>query len=267
MTKEELFRAIEERERAGEFDVRVVPTPENKIKKVKAGHKFIRRGPLNFLSCSFWRGLVITAGYVINFFGFGLKIKGRKNLKGLKSAIILSNHVHDLDNCMIRQAVAGHKLYITAGEFNNRKGWFGHALRSGGLLPFSADIHAMHNLGVAIDFYLKKNCYVLFYPEEALWHRYQKPRPHKKGAYHYAVKSGVPVVPAFIEWGRGKNPKKATVHIMQPIYPDDALERKARIKKMKDAAYGAYVAKYEEVYGKKLEYSNGSRPENFLENK
>lgn len=264
MTKKELLNKIEEKERAGEFNVRVVSTPENKIKRVTEKHKFIGRGFFNFLSCGFWRGIVIFAGYFINWFGFGLRIKGRKNLKGIKSAIILSNHVHALDNCMIRQATRGHKLYITVGEFNNRKGYFGHILRSGGTMPFSDNVHAMHNLGVAIEYYLKNNCYILFYPEEALWHRYQKPRPHKNGAYHYAVKSGVPVVPTFIEWGRGKNPKKATLHIMQPIYADAEKPRRQQMSEMKNKAYIAYVNKYEEVYGKKLEYLNGAKPEDYI---
>ena len=39
---------------------------------------------------------------------------------------------------------------------------------------------------------------MLVYPEQSMWWNYRKPKPLKKGAYTFAAKNHVPVLPCFI---------------------------------------------------------------------
>ena len=91
---------------------------------------------------------------------------------------------------------------------------------------------------------------------------YEKPRPFKEGAFHYADKFDVPVIPTFITFrdsgkvdGEGLPIKYFTVHIMPPIYRDPSQNRAENVKTMMDKNYQMCKAKYEEVYGKPLVYN------------
>ena len=39
---------------------------------------------------------------------------------------------------------------------------------------------------------------ILIYPEQSMWYNYRKPKPLKVGAFSFAVKNNVPVLPIFI---------------------------------------------------------------------
>jgi 1-acyl-sn-glycerol-3-phosphate acyltransferase len=145
---------------------------------------------------------------LVNGIGFGLKVKGRKNLKTIKhsGAISVSNHVHYIDNLMIRQAVYPKKdFYVTVAPHNCKKGFGGYTMRAGGILPFSADSVAKQHMAEAIHTLMQKKKLVHVYAEKALWFRYEKPRPHKSGAYHFAFTENVPVLPIYICWRENKS--------------------------------------------------------------
>lgn len=186
---------------------------------------------------------------------------GRENLKGIKSAILTCNHVFMFDCLVATHALRGHKLRITAAPFNNKKGFLGEMMRGGGLLPFGDNFENMKRFNNALEHYLSHNNYVLFYPEQAMWYMYDKPRPFKNGAFHYAVKHNVPVIPLFITYRNseilnenGVEIKYFTIHIMKPLYPKKEFNKQENIDYLRDADYEMCKNKYEEVYGKKLEF-------------
>ena len=191
------------------------------------------------------------------------KVIGRENLKGIKSCILTCNHVYMFDCLVATYAVRGHKIRITSAEFNNRSDKLGEYMRAGGLLPLSSNLRAMKNFNNAISYYLKKNNYVMFYPEQAMWWMYEKPRPLKPGAFHYAVKENVPIVPLFITFEKngtfdeeGIENKDFVIHILKPIYLNKSLNDKENIRYMMNKNYNAWVNTYEGFYGKKMEYNH-----------
>ena len=89
------------------------------------------------------------------------------------------------------------------------------------------------NLNKAIDTVLAKGHYLLVYPEQAMWWNYRKPRQYRIGAYRWASRNNVPVVPCFTtmedlpEFEEDGLPKqKLTLHIGKPIYPQKELNDK-----------------------------------------
>ena len=92
--------------------------------------------------------------------------------------------------------------------------------------------------------------------------QYEKPRPYKRGAFYYAVKNNVPIIPTFITFtdlgkvDKNGNPrKKFHYHIMPAIYAPEGLQRKEKEEYLRNAAFEACKNKYEEFYGKKLTYT------------
>ena len=95
-----------------------------------------------------------------------------------------------------------------------------------------------------------------------MWWMYEKPRPLKNGAFHYAVKENVPVVPMFITFEgngtfdeEGIENKNFIIHIGKPIYKKQNLSDKENIEYMKDQNYKSWVNTYEGFYGKKLKFN------------
>ncbi len=206
----------------------------------------------------FWRTLLKIFAPILLKVWFGAKVTGRKNLKELrgKGALCVCNHIDYLDTLFVRQAVGYFRSYHTMTQQNNKKGFGGHVIRHGGMLPFSENFAAMKNLTAEMDRLLKKGKIINFYPEKAMWCGYQKPRPMMDGVFYYAVKFNVPVVPVFCTFGKSKKGKikKLRINILPPVYADEALPRRERIETMRENAENLWKECYESAYGIELEY-------------
>ncbi|MDD4006199.1 MAG: hypothetical protein PHD98_03430, partial [Bacilli bacterium] len=119
----------------------------------------------------------------------------------------------------------------------------------------------MINLRKAVDKLLKKRNYILFYPEESEWWMYEKPRPFRNGAFHFAATSNVPIIPIFLTFSEPKGirakiikSRVVTVNIMPPIYPETHRSVKENVDSMREANYKACIKKYEEFYQRPMVY-------------
>jgi 1-acyl-sn-glycerol-3-phosphate acyltransferase len=270
ISKELLIDKIIEAEHNGNFHEHVEPIDFSSMVKVTGDHEYLPNGFKAWIVEKVVRIVAIILAFFINTFGMGMRVKGKGNLKGIKGTIVTCNHVNDIDVMMVRQAVFGHRLYITGGEFNNKKGAFGAMLRAAGTLPFSSNIKAMKKLGMAINKILNGKNAILFFPEESSWWRYEKPRPFRNGAFYYATVNNKPIVPIFITFheskGLGKyfrKHKTATLNILSPLYPRDDLDKQANIAYLKEQNFLAYKEVYESVYKRPLTYSTNLKDKQF----
>ena len=197
-------------------------------------------------------------------------IKGLENMQGVKTgALITCNHFNPYDCFTIETVfrISGEnkkrKIFkvIREGNYTNFPGMYGFFFRNCDTLPLGSTKKAMTSLLKAVDTILKRGNFILIYPEQSMWWNYKQPKPFKNGAFNFAVKSKVPVIPTFITFndseiiGEDSNPvQEYTVHIGKPIYPDESLSSKDNIKMMRDANYKFWVDTYEKVYGKPVEY-------------
>ena len=224
-------------------------------------YRYRRRG-LDRCAVWFWRTVLFLFGWVLIGVCYGARVRGRKNLKAVKKrgAISICNHISFLDTLFVRQAIGHFRSFHTMSPKNNKTGVGGHIIRHGGMLPLGGNFQATKHLNAEIGRLLGDGKIVNFYPEHALWPSYQKPRPMKEGAFHYAVKHSVPVLPIFCTFQKSKRGrmKKLKINILPAIYADESLPKKERIAKMKFQAEQAWKECYETAYQKKLEY-NSSR--------
>ena len=195
--------------------------------------------------------------------------QGLENLEALKNgAVITCNHFAIPDNYIIfhciRKYLPRKYLYkvIREGNYTNFPGFLGFILRNCNTLPLSSNRRTMVNFMSACNTLLTRGDTILIYPEQGMWWNYRKPRPFKIGGFKIAYRANVPVIPMFITMedsdviGPDGCPlQRHTLHIMPAVYPDGTLNEKLGAEKMRDEAYAACKAKYEEVYGVPLVYA------------
>lgn len=210
------------------------------------------------LITGFWRTTIQIAAPVAIKLIYGAKVTGKENLKALQGngALCVCNHFSYLDTLFVRAAVGHYRSFHTMTQRNNKTGIGGHIIRHGGMLPFSENYTAMKNLVAEMDRLLKKGKIINFYAEKAMWINYQKPRPMKEGAFTYAVKYDVPVLPIFCTFEKNAKGhiRNLRINILPPVYPEPTLGRRERAAAMCAAAESEWKDCYEKAYGIPLEY-------------
>ena len=198
------------------------------------------------------------------------KINGMENLKNVKTGAILTcNHFNPYDSFTIEKVfrLAGQhknkKLFkvIREGNYTNFPGMYGFFFRNCNTLPLSSNKRTMIEFLKAVDVILKRGDFILIYPEQSMWWNYRKPKPLKNGAFNFAARSKVPVIPIFITMedsdiiGEDGFPvQEYTVNIEKPIYPDENLTEKENTEAMKEKNYEVWKNIYEDFYKMPLEY-------------
>lgn len=207
------------------------------------------------------------------------QINGLENLKELDSGAVLTcNHFNPFDSFAIEKAFmeSGQnkkkKLYkvIREGNYTNFPGLYGFFFRHCDTLPLSSSTQTMIEFLKSVDEILQRKDFILIYPEQSMWWNYKKPKPLKIGAFRFASRNNVPIIPIFITMQDseiigedGFFVQEYIINIEKPIYPDEKLSERENAYKMKDENYEVWKKVYENFYGIPLEYNtNTNKDEN-----
>lgn len=198
------------------------------------------------------------------------EVIGIENLKNIETGAILTcNHFNPYDSFTVEKVfrMAGEdkkrKLFkvIREGNYTNFPGMYGFFFRNCDTLPLSSNKRTMIKFIKAVDVILKRGDFILIYPEQSMWWNYRKPKPLKNGAFNFAARNHVPVIPIFITMedsdiiGEDGFPiQEYTVNIEKPIYPDENLTEKENTEAMKEKNYEVWKNVYEDFYKMPLEY-------------
>ena len=270
LTKErqEIVDKIAELEREGKFDIdvendppfrRLMPGDVDYLRR-KWSSKF-KTWWANYYSYLYFKHLIKKGHIVIDGY------EGIENLKAVKGgAIITANHFSPFDSIPIHLAVKKHarckKLFKIIREGNyTMPGLYGYFLRNCNTLPLATNPTVMRDFLKSVDTILKKGNFILIYPEQSMWWNYRKPKPLKPGAFIFAAKNNVPVIPTFITMRDTEKTEESgayvqayTMHIMEPIYPDDSLNQQENVAHMLRENEKRWKEVYEETYGEPLTY-------------
>lgn len=184
---------------------------------------------------------------VINKFFFGFKIEGKENLENIDCGkVTVSNHVHPMDCTMVGLVNAPKKTFYTSLETNFKIPIVRKIIKLLNTVPIPNDIKYTKNFMDSIDNLLKDKKTVHFYPEGSLWPYYTKIRHFKNGAFDFAVRNNVPVVPMVFKFNKSKKISNIiktrttiTLVVKEPIYPNKLLSKKEAILDLKERAYNA----------------------------
>ena len=198
------------------------------------------------------------------------EIKGIENFANLNSgAIITCNHFNAMDSFAMEIAyeAANHpnrKFFriIREGNYTSFPGFYGLLMRNCNTLPLSSNKETMKKFVKSVGKLLTDGHFVLVYPEQSMWWNYRKPKPLKKGAYSFAIKNHVPVLPCFITMedsdvldDDGFYVQEYTIHIEAPIYPDGNKSPEENMKYMMQKNFDIWKEIYEDTYKIPLQYA------------
>ncbi len=198
------------------------------------------------------------------------EIRGIENLRAVKTGAILTcNHFSPADSFAMQIAfntakIRGKRMYrvIREGNYTNPPKGFEAVMKYCDTLPLSQNTQTMKKFLKCTNELIQEGNFVLIYPEGSMWWNYRKPKPLKNGAYRFATKNNVPVIPFFITMEDSEViapdgfPVQAfTIHIAEPIYPDPNLTLRENIEIMKQKNFDIWKDIYENFYGKKLVYN------------
>lgn len=196
-------------------------------------------------------------------------VKGLENYLSVadRGVMITCNHFHPNDNYAvfkpIEKSLGRRRLWkiIREGNYTSFRGIYGYFFRHCNTLPLASNLTVFKELLGAVDELLRRGEKILIYPEQAMWYNYRKPRPLKSGAFHFAAKSGAPVLPVFITQ-RDTNRLDAdglpiqayTVHYLPPLFPDPTKRASVNIRQLSEQNFAAWKECYEREYGIPLTY-------------
>ena len=197
-------------------------------------------------------------------------IYGLENLDELRSGAVLTcNHFSPMDSFLMQiayeksKASKKRKLFriIREGNYTNFPGFYGKLMRNCNTLPLSSNMTALKECFDAVEYHLKNGHLVLVYAEQSMWWNYRKPKPLKNGAFHFACKANVPVVPFYIaqedteDIGDDGFPvQEYTIFIGEPIEPNESLSLPVRADKMMSTNEKWSKRMYEQFYNTPLTY-------------
>lgn len=276
--RREIVEKIEQYEREGRFDEDVEDDPPSSVLLPEeidyTSNKFLKKFRTRYafkfarwyLNSMIREKKVIIKGY-----------EGVENFKALNSgAVITCNHFNAYDSFAMelvydKAQQQSRKLYriIKEGNYTSFPGFYGFLMRNCNTLPLSSNMDTMKKFISAVNKLLSEGNFILIYPEQSMWWNYRKPKPLKTGAYKFAARNNVPVLPVFMTMqdsdiidSDGFPVQEYTIHVASPIYPDASKSEHENAMIMMKENYRVWKDIYEKVYGEKLTYTCGMNFEN-----
>ncbi len=202
----------------------------------------------------------LGSGLVYGMWRFPRRYK--KKFKGIKACVTVSNHVGYIDAALTRRALGCRKQYIIAAPHNCKRNLGGVILRSATVVPLPCSFKGIKPFNEMLEYLRDRGAALHFYAEKSMWIRYRKPRPYHDGAFFYADKLDVPVVPMLYCF---KDPKglrrllglpRAVIRVADPVYSDRSLSPQKRKADLAARVAAAVNGLYEEFYGQPMKYTD-----------
>ena len=266
-----MLEKIEEYERTGRFDEDVEEDPPSKELKPEDVDYF-RRSPIAKIKTKFaFRMARKFVHRLLDEKKMIIKeIRGIEHLQNLESGAILTcNHFNAFDSFAIQLVYDAAKQpkrtfyrVIREGNYTSFPGFYGMLMRNCNTLPLSSNRKTLKKFTDATGKLLRDGHFVLVYPEQSMWWNYRKPKPLKPGAFMFAAKNNVPVVPCFITMKDsdimgedGFYVQEYTVHVSAPIYPDPTCNYRQNTEAMMQKNAALWKEIYETEYDMPLVYT------------
>ena len=213
---------------------------------ISRDYKYIHHGFIfNMFSNLLYYIVAAPILWVLTKIVFDLTIEGKENLENIAtSKITVCNHVNTLDCAIMGLVNFPKKLYFTSLETNFQIPIVRHLIKLLNAIPIPTKSSCKKDFIKTINELLQNGETVHFYPEASLWPYYKKIRKFKNGAFDFAVKNRVPIVPCVIQYRKPTGIRKIfkkkdciTFKILKPEYPNLSLEKKEQVIELKNRVH------------------------------
>lgn len=223
-------------------------------------YRYVSRNPgLAFL---YWFAMIVGMpfAYLRFWVKYRFTVTGRENVRLLKkqSAITVANHVHDMDSPMMTKAFWPNSPHIVALPHNFEVFVVGGLARVLRGIPLPSDIHHFSRFSEQVNELLRTTKRkVHFYPEGEIEPNARGLREFKNGAFNFAVRNKVPVLPMVFVFPAENRVK---LIVGKPIYLSDVPE----VVGAKDAKQVVLMAQYTQTIMQNMldEFYGGKQIEN-----
>ena len=190
----------------------------------------------------------------LNMLHYGFKMRGQENItrnmdKLTGGAMSVCNHVYRWDMCGILKA--GNWRQLRFPIFRDQlKGKDRDRMIYTGGVPIPEKLSDLRHFYKAFDYFHEKGYWMHFYAEQSRWQFYTPIRPFKKGAFIFAEKYNLPIIPMAYSYRERKGIFKLfgkgpciTLNIGEPIFADPELKgnRAATIEDLRKRTHEAVV--------------------------
>lgn len=204
-----------------------------------------------FLSNLLYYGIAFPILSILTKLVYDLKIEGKENIENLSGNFItVSNHVLFLDCAMVGIALGKRDVYFTTLEGSFKIPFVRKLIKLLKAIPIPSKFSNKKYFMDAIHTVLSKNGVVHFYPEASMWPYCKKIRHFKDGAFNFAVKNNVSVVPMVFKFREPegfrklfKNKPDVTLKILEPSKCNcDSNNFKDRVDSLKNSVFDEMCA-------------------------
>lgn len=205
-----------------------------------------------------WLGMPFV--YLYQRIKYDFEIIGKENADSIKniSAVTVSNHVHNVDSVLLTRAFYPNTPYIIALKHNIEMFVVGGMVRVLRAVPVpdSQDRGSFEKFQQDINRVLKTtDRKVHIFPEGSIEQESRTLRKFKKGAFYFAVRNDVPVLPMVFVFPRPNKPK---LIIGKPIFKKDIegienLSEPKQVVKIATMTINSMQSMLDEFYGKEAD--------------
>ncbi|MHB8962145.1 MAG: lysophospholipid acyltransferase family protein [Saccharofermentanales bacterium] len=186
--------------------------------------------------------VVLPIMSTFNYIFMGLHIKGRENMDGIRSGVVVCNHIHPLDATMAACGSVPHRLNVAVLNKNMEKPIAGKIVTIFGT-PVGVNLSGHKRFIERTTMRLMAGEWFLVFPEGEMILYDNTIRPFKHGAFLLAYKADVPVLPMVlvqrpVSGIRSflRNKPLFTLKIGNPVMPLKGLDEKQNIEYLRDTA-------------------------------
>ncbi len=188
--------------------------------------------------------IAVPLFFLVSKIGYGVKVKGRKNLRRLRlrGCFFYGNHTQISDAWNVQAHIAwGKRSFIVANPDAISIPFVRWIVMMLGCLPVPDEPHHK-DFVEAVGYHIKKRHGVIIYPEAHIWPYSTHIRPYDDQSFVYPATLGAPVVALCTTYRApllfpNRRPPRMTIHVSQPIYPDMEKSLPERKKELRDRVY------------------------------
>ena len=187
-------------------------------------YKWVRTDIISKLLSGFIYGLAVVFGGIYCRCFLHMKIKGSKNVKGIKGGFfIYGNHTQPVGDVFIPAlCVLPKRIYTVVSTANYGIPVIGKLLPFLGALPIVNSINGVKKLNNAMEYRLEKGHPIVIYPEAHVWEYYTEIRPFPDTSFRFPVKFDKPSFAMTATYKKSKLFKRPIMEVFLdgPFYPE-----------------------------------------------
>ena len=170
------------------------------------GYKWVKTGVFARIASALTYGFWLFVSWFYLRFRLRLRVRGRKNLKGVKGGVfVFGNHTQPVGDVFIpAHALFPRRIYTVTGTANYGIPVIGKILPYLGALPVTGTVDGLRELTRAMEIRLSQGHPVVIYPEAHVWKYYTGIRPFPDTSFRYPVKFGAPSFAMTVTYRKSK---------------------------------------------------------------